>query len=333
MKTESILFTAPHRAEVVAEDVPALKSGEVLVKLARSAISSGTERSNYVGDPDVSVFGYEAPFPRRVGYSSSGVVVETAPDVRDLKAGDRVALSWSKHTRYNVMPASRVYRLPDDLSFEDAAWTHIATFPMAAIRKCGLEFGESALVMGQGVLGALAVRLLRTAGAVPVIAADPLAARRDAALAGGADAALDPLAADFAAQVKALTSGGARCVIEVTGVGAALNTALDAIARYGRLALLGCTRRSDFTLDYYHKVHGAGVTLVGAHTMARPERDSARGWWTERDDAQAFLSLMAGKRLSLAGFTERVCPYTTAAQVFEELASGGTFPTTEFDWQ
>ena len=333
MKTKSILFTAPHRAEVVEEDVPALQPGEVLVKLARSAISSGTERSNYVGDPDVSVFGYAAPFPRRVGYSSSGVVVEVAPDVKDLCPGDRVALSWSKHTLYNAMPASRVYRLPDAVSFEDAAWAHIATFPMAAIRKCRLEFGESALVMGQGVLGALAVKLLRAAGAQPVIAADPLAERRAAALKGGADLAFDPTASDFAAQVKAATQGGARCVVEVTGVGAAMNTALDAIARYGRMALLGCTRRSDFTVDYYHKVHGAGVTLVGAHTMARPAADSAPGWWTERDDALTFLRFLSGGRVSLEVFTERQCPYADAPKVFEELAAGGAFPNTEFIWE
>ena len=93
--------------------------------------------------------------------------------VTAFRAGDRVATSWSSHSEFVCLPASQVYSVPDGVSFEDAAWTHISTFPMAALRKCRLEIGEGALVMGQGVLGQLAVKLLRAAGATPVLAADP----------------------------------------------------------------------------------------------------------------------------------------------------------------
>lgn len=98
--------------------------------------------------------------------------------VPSVKPGDRVAMSWSAHSQYACLDFNRVYKLDDATSFHEAALWHIGTFPLAAIRKCRLEIGESAIVMGIGVLGMMAVKLLRQAGAVPVIAADPVAEKR-----------------------------------------------------------------------------------------------------------------------------------------------------------
>jgi threonine dehydrogenase-like Zn-dependent dehydrogenase len=132
--------------------------------------------------------------------------------------------------------------------------------------------------------------------------------------------------------VKEATDGGARVVIEVTGVDRALDTALDAVARFGRVALLGCTRRSEFAIDFYRKVHGRGVTLVGAHNQARPEHDSSPGWWTRRDDALAYLRMVSLGRIDLTGFIEEVHPVADAPAVYTRLAAGGPFPTVQFDW-
>ena len=336
MNNPSIVFTAPNVAEVLETPVPEPGSGEVLVRTARSCVSSGTERANLVGDPMIGTNvkdGAEAVFPRRLGYSVSGVVEAVGAGVASVKPGDRVAASWTKHAAFNVRPEREVYLLPDAVSFEAGALTHIATFPMAALRKCRFEFGESVLVMGQGILGQLAVLLARAAGAAPVVAADPAPAKRERAIALGADLALDPSAPDFASRAREATDGGARVVVEVTGVDRALDNALDAVARFGRVALLGCTRHSTFAIDYYRKVHGRGVTLVGAHTMARPRNDSSPGWWTERDDALAFLRLLDLGRLSLDGFVEEVHPVSDAPAVYARLAAGGPFPNVQFDWK
>ena len=335
MTNPNIVFTAPNVAEVIDKPVPAPGPGQVLIRTVRTCISSGTERANLIGDPMVGTNvkdGAPAIFPRQAGYSASGVVEAVGEGVASVKPGDRVAASWTKHAAFNAVPEQRVYRLPDALAFEEAAWTHIATFPMAALRKCRLEFGESVLVMGQGVLGQIAVKLARAAGAAPIMVGDPIPAKRKAALALGADFAFDPSVPDFGEHVKAVTDGGAKVVVEVTGVDRALDNALDATACFGRVALLGCTRHSNFAIDYYRKVHGRGVTLVGAHTMARPKNDSSGGWWTERDDAVAFLRLLALGRLSLASFTDEVHPISDAPAVYTRLAAGGPFPAVQFDW-
>ena len=329
---KSIVFTSPRVAELLNEQIPKAESGTAVVKLLRSTISAGTERANLVGDKNVTLEDRIVPFPRRSGYSSVGIVTEVGDGVSKVSVGDRVGISWSVHSQFIRIPETNLHKLTDDVSDASAALIHIATFPLAAIRKCNLELGESAMVMGMGVLGMMAVQLLRLAGAAPIIAVDPIKEKRELALRLGADLAFDPFDSDFVKSVKAATSGGVNVAIEVTGNGGALNSTLDCMAKFGRVALLGCTRSSDFTVDYYRKVHGPGITMIGAHTLARPKNDSSRGWWTEFDDYEALIKLVRLGRLDLESLVEEVHSPNDAFDVYTRLAAGGGFPVVQFDW-
>lgn len=255
--------------------------------------------------------------------------------VTSVKKGDRVIVFWGVHTDYNVVPESRVVKIEDErISFREAACLFISTFPLAAIRKTRLELGESCLVMGCGLLGQFAVRYARAAGAAPVIAADPVASRRTDALAGGADYALDPTSPDFAETVKRLTGGGVNVAIEVSGRGEGLNGALDCMARFGRVALLGCTRDKDFTVDYYRKVHYPGITLVGAHTLARPDVESSPGMFTHADDLRAAMRLISGGRLDVSAMLGPAFAPEDAPAVYDRLIRDKDFPmSVQFRWR
>jgi len=334
MERKRILFTEPCVAQLCTVNCPELKPHQVLVKMAVSTISSGTERANLIGDPNCnSTKGPGVKWPRSGGYSSAGTVVAVGEAVKNIAVGDRVAMFWSTHATLVPIDEVDVLKIPDDVPFEQAALWNIATFPMAAIRKCRLELGESAIVMGQGVLGQMAIMELRAAGAVPIIAVDPVAEKRELALKLGADYALDPFDPQFAATVKELTNGGAKVGIEVTGVGAGLNGILDCMRPHGRVALLGCTRNSDFSIDYYRKVHGPGITLVGAHTQCRPPHDSAPGWWTDQDDRECLMNLYRGGRLHLEQLIEETHSPEEAPEVYTRLATEKSFPLVQFDWR
>lgn len=337
MEYKQIVFTAPGIAELWDFNDEPPKADQVKVQTVISTISNGTERANLIGDVNINSTkpaAAVAHFPRTAGYSSAGIVLEVGEQVKDIAVGDRVVMSWSKHKSVNILPRKHVSKIEDaGTTFEQAALMHIATFPLAAIRKTRLEIGEPAIVMGLGVLGLTAVQLARAAGAVPVIAVDPVADRREKALKYGADFALDPTAPDFAATVKKLTGGGAKVGIEVTGIGAGLDGILDCMRPQGRVALLGCTRDKEFTIDYYRKVHGPGITLIGAHTQARPKDDSAPGWFTERDDIDTLLKLTALGRLNLAQMIEETHSPAECGEVFGRLANDRAFPTVvQFDW-
>ena len=242
-------------------------------------------------------------------------------------------MSWSIHSQLLNINKDLVYKLPDGISFNDGALMHIGIFPLAAIRKCRLEIGESAIVMGMGVLGLISIPLLKAAGAAPIIAVDPIPEKREMALSIGADYALDPFAEDFAKTVKDLTNGGAKVGIEVTGVGAGLDGILDCMARFGRVALLGCTRNKDFKIDYYGKVHTPGITLVGAHTIARPDVESHSGWWTQRDDVEALIKLTEMGRIKLSDIIDEIHSPSEAPEVYSRLANEKSFPMVQFDWR
>ena len=105
------------------------------------------------------------------------------------------------------------------------------------------------------------------------------------------------------------------------------------MAKFGRVALLGCTRNSDFSIDYYRKVHGPGITLVGAHTMARPKVESHEGWWTEKDDAEAIIKLIELGRINFSVLVEDVLSPLDAPEIYDKLAKNPAFPIVQFDWR
>ena len=335
MEKKQIVFTEINKAELLTREVEPLENDSVRVKLAVSTISAGTEKALITGDPNTRIV--DAPkveFPRMSGYSAAGTVSEIGAGVTKVKVGDRVIVSWGTHSSTSTVKERLVTKIPyDDISFAHASFVHIATFPMAAIRKCKLEMGESAMVMGLGILGQFAIRMLHAAGAAPIIAVDPVAKRREEAIKGGADYAFDPFEEGFADKVKAVTGGGVAVAIEVTGQGAGLDETLDCMARFGRVALLGCTRNKDFSIDYYRKVHGPGITLIGAHTNARPIADSAHGWFTEKDDINAIMKMMHFGRLNLDGLTSETNSPSDCFEVYTRLINDREFPLiSQFDW-
>ncbi len=336
MKTKQILFTKPNVAELVEVAYSAPGADEVTVALEYSAISTGTEKANLTGmrNSTGASEDEEPIFPRAVGYSASGVVTHIGSEIKDIAAGDRVIVYWGKHQKNMTISRKNVMKIPDSITTAEASMALIATFPLGAIRKTKLEIGESAMVMGLGILGMFAVQELKAAGAYPIIAVDPIPERRAFALNIGADYAQNPQSEDFYAAVRRITDGGVNVCIEVTGLGIGLIQALDCMKRFGRIALLGCTRSSKFEIDYYGKVHGPGISLIGAHTTARPRKESSAGLWTDEDDLKTVINLIEGKRLNFQDMICEIHAPEKAPEVFSRLITEKNFPVgVLFDWR
>ena len=142
------------------------------------------------------------------------------------------------------------------------------------------------------------------------------------------------MAEDFISTVLDLSGGGVNVCIEVTGLGIGLIQALECMCMMGRVALLGCTRSSKFEIDYYGKVHGRGISLIGAHTMARPKVESSASFWTNADDLQAVVHLLKGKRLNFKDMIGAIHSPLEAQDVFTRLANDKNFPVgVLFDWK
>ncbi|MBQ3075375.1 MAG: zinc-binding alcohol dehydrogenase [Clostridia bacterium] len=331
MKSKTIVFTKPQTAELIEKEIGTVTGERVKVKMEYTVVSGGTERACIMGMNNTS-----QKFPKSLGYCGVGTVTEIGDEVKTIKIGDRVLVYHGIHTEYNIVPESDLTKVDNDsIDSLDAAFVIIASMGLGGVRKLEVELGESAMVMGLGLLGMFSVQFLRLSGANPLIAVDLNPERRELALNLGADYAFDPSAHDFADQVIAVTKGkGVRATVEVTGVSAAMKQALECASWMGRISLLGCTRVSDCAVDYYRQVHRPGVKLIGAHNFVRPKVESYPHHWTHHDDCRAILDMIATKRIDVKSIVSRVVKPEKAPEIYAELCYNKKFPLgTVFDWR
>lgn len=330
MKNKQIVFTDIHKAEFLETEIPIVHENEVLTEMEYTVVSGGTERACIM-----SIKNTPRSFPMSLGYCGVGRVIKIGDKVDSVKLGDRVLVYHGVHAKYNVRPQSDITKVTQDISSLNAAFVIIASMGLGGVRKLELEIGESAMVMGLGLLGIFSIQFCKLNGAYPVIAVDPNPARRALALNLGADYAFDPSEPDFVEQVKSVTSGkGVNGCVEVTGISAAMNQALMCASPMGRISLLGCTRVSDASVDYYTQVHRPGVKLIGAHNFVRPKFESYPHHWTHQDDCKTILDLIAAKRILVDPIISRVVSPACAATVYNELCDDPNFPIgTVFDWR
>ena len=326
-----IVFESIGKAVLQPFEVPQPKTGEVLIENDYTVVSAGTERANLMNLPNTSL-----QFPYYPGYSGVGRVIAIGDGVANARVGDRVLSVSSGHRSHAVQQAAGLNWGQDDrVDSLDAAFVVIAAMGLQGVRKLRLELGESAMVIGLGILGVFATQAAKIDGAIPVIVSDPDPRRREVALALGADHAFSPAEENLPEKIRALTYGrGVNGVVEVTGAAVALQQALTYVAREGRISLLGCTRIPDANIDFYRYVHLTGVTLIGAHTFVRPSVDSRPGYWTAHDDHRLLLALLAAGRLQVRPIISEVVSPECAPAIYTRLAETPHPPLgIVFDWQ
>lgn len=332
MNKKQIFFTSPGKAELLEKEVPGLKEHDVLVRMEYTVISGGTERDCLTARGNTQA----GRFPCSLGYCGIGYVKEIGIAVTSVKPGDRVLVYHGNHASWNIRGEEEITKVENDnVPSIEAAFVIIASMGLGGVRKLELELGESAMVMGQGLLGIFSTQFCRLSGATPVIAADLNPDRRRLALELGADYAFDPSDKDFIQNVKNVTHGrGVNGCVEVTGISAAMNQALECASFMGRISLLGCTRVSDSAVDYYRQVHRPGIKLIGAHNFVRPKFESYPHHWTHHDDCRAILEMIANGRVKVAPIISRVVKPECAPEVYTQLATDPLFPMgTVFDWR
>jgi L-iditol 2-dehydrogenase len=162
-------------------------------------------------------------------------------------------------------PSSRLHQLPDELSDAEGALLEPLGVAIHALDLGHLRIGSTAAVVGCGPIGLLLVQLLRSAGAVPVVAFDPLPHRRDAASRCGAGAAVDP-APDALEALRELAPGGVDTAFEIAGTDEAVQLAM-ASARPGGRVVLGGIPGDDWTRFRASVARRKGLTIAMVRRM------------------------------------------------------------------
>ncbi len=217
--------------------------------------------------------------PVIMGHEAAGVIAEVGKQVKDWKKGDRVTFDstiscgacWycrrglvnlCDHRRvlgvscedyrqngafaeYVALPQNILYRLPDAVSFEQAAMVEPVSVAVHAVNCTPISLGDTAVVVGAGMVGLLVVQALRIAGCGKIIAVDLDPHRLKLALALGADVSLKADECDVAGEVKSHTQGrGADVAAEVIGLSPTIGTAINSLRKGGFLTLVGNFRPS-----------------------------------------------------------------------------------------
>src|SRR5436309_4440344 len=183
---------------------------------------------------------------------------------------------------------------------------------MGASIRAGITLGRSAAVLGLGMIGQASLRCLLAAGANPVIGIDSVKMRREAALAAGADLALDPSSPNMKQELADfLGMRGAEIVADATGVPDAIPTAMSLACDAGQVVVVGSPRGKAKDVNFYDDLHRRYIEVTGAHgnMLFEPAHTRLAGAW-DIDKAQRWLlRQLASVRLSLAGLvTHSIAP-------------------------
>ncbi len=190
MKRKVLTIDGTGTFNIKQEDIPLLKEYEILVEVKASGISPGTELGGikYLrAHPSTSSEGWA------FGYQNAGIVIKKGNLVRNIDKGMRVACMGpgARHSNLAVVPQNLCVPIPENLSFEEAAFTNLAGTAVQAVRRADLEFGEHVLVTGLGLLGNMIGQLSSICG-THVIGADYIQKRRAIALKTGFEIAVTP---------------------------------------------------------------------------------------------------------------------------------------------
>ncbi len=330
---KSLLLSTYNHLEVAETPKPAVGAGEVLVRVEACGICGS------------DVHGYDGSSGRRIppivmGHEAAGTVEAIGAGVQGYAIGDRVTfdstvfcgecdfckrgeinlcdnrqvigVSCGDYRRegafaeYVVVPQRILYHLPANLSFTDAAMLEAASVALHAVRVSGAAGGETALVIGAGMIGLLTAQAARAAGCKRIFIADVDATRLELAKRIGADEVLLGSGAELTGEVLKLTAGrGVDLAYEAVGINATVNAAIESTRKGGTVTLIG-NIQPEVTLPL-QKVVTRQIRLQGSCASA--------------GEYPQAMELMASGKIQVGPLITAVAPLEEGPRWFERLHS------------
>lgn len=264
---KSLLLSEYNHLEVVDLPVPSMGSNEILVQVKACGICGS------------DVHGFDGSSGRRIppivmGHEAAGIVASAGADVKGFSTGDRVTfdstvycgscaycargevnlcddrqvigVSCADYRRagafaeFVVVPERILYHLPNTISFAEAAMLEAVSVALHAVRISSVTGGETALVIGAGMIGLLTLQAAKVAGCSHILIADVDETRLELATRVGASNALHLSGANLVSEVLSLTDGkGVDLALEAVGRNETVNAAIDCTRKGGLVTLIG----------------------------------------------------------------------------------------------
>lgn len=346
------------RITVAEVPTPGISSHQVLVETAYSFISSGTELAG-VQAAQGSLLDKVRDQPQRVaqvlemvringvkrtmarvqqrvdtrkplGYSLSGRVIAVGNGIQTLAVGDLVACGgngYASHAEIVAVPGSLVVKVPSGCDLRSAAAATVGSIAMQGVRRADLRLGESAAVVGLGLLGQMTLQFLAASG-VRAIGFDPNPQRVEESQKLGFSAFA--LTGEATIQKTMQETGGLG--VDATLITAATNApdicqnAIELTRKKGRVVVVGAVPLQFDREPFYRREVDFLISCSygpGRYDSAYEERGQDYPYayvrWTEQRNMQAVLDLAASGRLKLDSLISREYPFEEAETAFATL--------------
>lgn len=337
--------------------VPLVRKGHVLIKTHRSLVSLGTERmlvefgkANFIDKarqqpekvkqvlekiqsdglkPTLEAVFRKLGEPLPLGYCNAGEVVAVGADVLDFKVGDRV-VSNGHHAEVVCVPKNLVAKIPDNVTYEEAAFTVIGAIALQGIRLVQPTFGETIVVTGLGLIGLIAAQLLQANGC-QVIGLDFDQQKVELAKSWGI-MAFNVSNSDPVKLVENATGGiGADGVLITASTKS--NDVIAQAARMsrkrGRIILVGVIGLNIQRADFYEKELTFQVSC--SYGPGRYDDDyETKGndyplpfvRWTEQRNFTAILNAIAKRQLKVQELITKVIDLNNYQEIYSDMRGG-----------
>ncbi len=342
--------------------------GQVLVRVAWSCVSPGTELASAAKTGPGGILQHLRRDPANVrkafdilqsrglrrfgtmarerltaatsaGYSCAGTVIEAGEGVDGFLTGDLVACAgdqYAKHAEAVAVPVNLLVRVPDNVMMADACTVTLGAIAMQGVRRAQAVLGERIGVIGLGFLGQLTVQILKAAGC-KVFGTDLDPARVAQAKAFGLDGASD-VEGDVLSAAQRFSEGYGLDAVLLTAASKSnepLYLAMQMARRKGRVVVVG-----DVGLGVRREAMYAKELDLLISTSYGPGRydpsyeeeglDYPYSYvrWTENRNMEAFLELIAARRVILGPLTNRHLPVSQAAEAYRLLQEENPRPYT-----
>lgn len=321
--------------EVAEVPVPSVKRGQVLIKTARTLVSAGTERmliefgkAGWIDkarqqpdkvrmvldkirtdglQPTIEAVFNKLDQPMPLGYCNVGVVVAMGADVPGFSVGDRV-VSNGKHAEVVGVPVNLCARVPDAVSDEEAAFTVLGAIALQGIRLAQPTLGETVVVVGLGLIGLLAVQLLRANGC-RVLGVDFDRSKLELARQFGAEVVDLAIGQDPVAAAMEYSRGRGVDAVLITAASKSnepMHQAALMCRKRGRIILVGVVGLELSRDDFFKKELTFQVSASYGPGRYDPNyeekgQDYPFGFvrWTEQRNFEAVLDMMADRRIDV----------------------------------
>ena len=310
---------------------PLIKPDEVLVKVKACGIC-GSDVHGMDGST-----GRRIP-PMIMGHEASGTIIKTGSDVTDWKTGDRVTFDstvyplndwYTLEGHYNLsdnrevlgvspgtynrdgafaeliaIPQHILYKIPDKVSFEEAAMVEAVAVALHSINIAEIKTGDRCIIVGAGMIGVFIIKLLKISGASNIIAIDSNPQRLEQSIIAGADHSYLPSDEHLEEKINALTNKrGADISFEAVGKSESVNMAIDLVRKGGKTILVGnISPRVDFPLQ---KVVTRELKVLGSCAI--------------RGEYETVLLMLETGKLRVDDQISAVVPLSEGAMWFEKL--------------